>query len=141
MALLVGFGAQAQMHNPVSWSTSVKKVGAQEYELIMTAQIEPGWHLYSQNIPDGGPVPTTFTFNTANNTIQVDGKTQEEKGFTTIDKVYGMKIKIFEEKTVFKQRVKLLSNTVKKITGTVRYMVCNDVNCIPPTTTALNFKL
>ena len=51
-----------QIHNPVQWKTSVKHLKDTEYVLIAKATIESGWHLYSQNVPDDGPIPTTFSF-------------------------------------------------------------------------------
>ena len=60
---LIGNIAYAQLHDPVSWETSVKKINASEFELLISAEIEEGWHLYSQNVPDGGPIPTTILIN------------------------------------------------------------------------------
>src|SRR5699024_10422509 len=93
LALLISVSASAQMDNPVSWSTSVKKVEENQYDLIIVAQIESGWHLYAQDIPSGGPVPSSFSFETQGNDFKLVGKTREEKGLSAIDKVFGMKIK------------------------------------------------
>ena len=53
----------SQVYDPVTWTTSVEKVSEFEYKLITSATIEDGWHLYSQHVPEGGPVPTTFSYN------------------------------------------------------------------------------
>jgi thiol:disulfide interchange protein DsbD len=61
-ALVFSATAFSQIHEPVKWSTSVKKISDTEYKLISKATIEPGWHLYSQKVPEDGPLPTTFTY-------------------------------------------------------------------------------
>ena len=58
-------GIFSQIENPVEWSTSVEKVSDTEYILVSKATIEDGWHLYSQDVPEDGPIPTTFTFDEA----------------------------------------------------------------------------
>lgn len=140
IVLILGFHASAQNHDPVSWSTSVEKIDENEYYLIMTADIEPGWHLYSQNVPEGGPVPSTFEFkNDADGFKLIDG-TKEGKGHVVNDKIFNMKIKYFSDKAVFRQRIKITSS-IEKISGSVKYMVCNDVSCLPPKSKDLNFEI
>ncbi len=133
----IGF---SQIHDPVKWSTSVEKVSETEYDLIITAAIEKNWHLYSQNVPADGPIPTAFTFEKTSN-FQLTGKTSEEKGHTVDDPVFGMKIKYFENKAVFKQRIKLLSKENFEVKGAVEFMVCDDANCLPPTDVDLSFSI
>lgn len=127
------------MVNPVKWSTSVKKISNTDYELIATATIDSGWHLYSQTVPEDGPIPTTFIFN-SNSSYVKKGNTKEEKGITVQDAVFNMEIKYFEKKTSFKQRIKVLK-PIKKITGEVEFMACDDRQCTPPTTIDLEFSL
>ena len=62
LTLLVGVHVFGQIHEPVKWGTSVEKISKTEYELIATATIERDWHLYSQSVPEDGPIPTKFTF-------------------------------------------------------------------------------
>jgi len=134
---LTGF---SQIHDPVKWSTSVEKISAEEYDLIITASIEDNWHLYSQNVPEDGPIPTTFTFENDDN-FSLVGKTAEQEGHTVHDPVFEMKIKYFENKAVFKQRIKSLSENVFNVVGEVEFMVCDDANCLPPTFIDLNFSI
>ncbi len=140
IVLIIGFQASAQNQDPVSWSTSVEKINENEYYLIITADIKPGWHLYSQTVPKGGPVPSTFEFKNDTENFKLIDKTKEGKGHVVDDKIFNMKIKYFSSKAVFKQRIKITTST-KKITGSVKYMVCNDANCLPPTTKDLSFKI
>lgn len=128
---------QAQIVDPIDWATSIKKISDTEYELITTATIDSGWHLYSQNVPEDGPIPTTFTFKSDANYVK-KGNTKEEQGKTVNDPVFEMKIKFFEDKATFKQRVKILK-PIKKISGEVEFMVCDDTQCLSPPTLDLEF--
>lgn len=130
--LFTGFSTQAQIYDPVEWSTSVEKVeqSEDEYQLIFSAEIEEGWHLYAQDVPEGGPVPTTFLFQ-ENESYDLIGNTQEEEGITLNDPVFEMQIKYFEDQAVFQQKVKLLKDTAI-INVSVEFMVCDDERCLPP---------
>ncbi|MCB4809049.1 protein-disulfide reductase DsbD N-terminal domain-containing protein [Tamlana sp. 62-3] len=140
LLILIGFNGFSQILEPVKWSTNVKKISDSEYELIATATIDAGWHLYSQNVPEGGPIATTFTFNSSKNYLK-KGNTSEEKGHTIHDKIFDMEIKFFETKADFKQRVKLKSIAPFKINATVEFMACNDRRCLPPTEVDLIFNI
>ncbi|RXG11392.1 thiol:disulfide interchange protein DsbD [Leeuwenhoekiella aestuarii] len=135
------FGAvQSQILEPVKWSTSVEKVSNKEYVLVATAIIEPHWHLYSQNVPEDGPVPTVFTF-INNGSFLKKGNTSEDKGLTVNDPVFEMQIKYFENKATFRQTVRLKNETPLSINGKVEFMVCDDTRCLPPTEIDLVFTL
>ncbi|MCG1036223.1 protein-disulfide reductase DsbD family protein [Polaribacter sargassicola] len=129
----------SQIEDPVEWSTSVEKISETEYLLVSKATIERGWHLYSQNVPEDGPIPTTFTYDDSNNFSLVD-KTLEEKGHTVDDPVFGMEIKFFEDSAIFKQKITTTTN-VNTINGVVEFMVCDDSKCLPPTEIDLVFNL
>ena len=130
----------AQIHDPVKWSTSVVKISDTEYDLITTATIEAKWHLYSQNVPADGPIPTSFLFKKSAD-FKVVGKTSEEKGHTVHDPVFDMEIKYFENKATFKQRIKINNSKAFKISGEVEFMVCDDSSCLPPTVIDLTFLI
>jgi thiol:disulfide interchange protein DsbD len=130
----------SQIHDPVKWETSVEKVSETEYNLITTAIIEKNWHLYSQNVPQDGPIPTSFSYETSKD-FEITGKTSEEEGHTVNDPVFEMKIKYFENKATFKQRIKAISKSAFDIKGSVTFMVCDDANCLPPTDIDLNFTI
>jgi len=130
----------AQIHDPIKWSTSTEKISDTEYNLIITATIEAKWHLYSQNVPDNGPIATSFSFK-ENPNFELIGKTLEEKGHTIHDPVFEMEIKYFENKATFKQRIKVLSEKSLKIAGIVEFMVCDDSSCLPPTEIDLAFLI
>ena len=130
----------SQIENPVKWTTSVQKISETEYTLISKATIERGWHLYSQNVPENGPIPTSFIYDDSSGNFSIVGNTQEDKGHIIDDPVFGMKIKFFENAAVFKQKITLLKNE-SVIKGFVEFMVCDDEKCLPPTEVDLVFKL
>jgi thiol:disulfide interchange protein DsbD len=132
--------AFSQIYKPVKWKTSTEKLSDSTYNLVITANIEENWHLYSQNVPDDGPIPTEFTF-TKTSDFELIGKPSEEEGHTIDDKVFNMKIKFFENKATFKQKIKILSNKPFKIKGEVGFMTCDDTSCLPPSYVDLNFSL
>lgn len=140
VVLAISFSGFSQIHDPVKWSTSVKKISSSEYELIATATIQGEWHLYSQQVPEGGPIATTFTYSPNKNYLK-KGNTKEGKGHTVNDKVFNMKIKYFGKKASFKQRIKVKSKEKFTVNGVVEFMVCNDTNCLAPKEVDLEFKI
>ena len=140
LVLAISFSGFSQIHDPVKWSTSAKKISDTEYELIATAIIEGEWHLYSQTVPEGGPIPTTFTFTSSPKYLK-KGNTKEGEGHTIDDKVFDMRIKYFGKQATFKQRIKLRGDKPFKVNGVVEFMVCNDTNCLPPTEVDLVFEI
>ncbi|MFV8341993.1 protein-disulfide reductase DsbD family protein [Flavobacterium sp. XS2P39] len=139
MILLSGttFG---QIYNPVKWSTSVEKISEKEYILKAEAVIQSGWHLYGQYIEEGGPSPTAFIFKNPQKKFKLVGKTEEDKGHEVVDKIFNMKIKYFEKKALFQQKILFTSDKIGNITADVEFMVCDDSNCLPPSSEQLSFK-
>lgn len=140
LVLTFSFNAFSQIFEPVKWSTSVEKLSESEYKLISTATIDSGWHLYSQNVPEDGPIPTTFSYHDESGTFKLVGNTKEEEGHTIDDPVFDMKIKFFEKQAVFEQNIEFIES-INKISGTVEFMVCDDTRCLPPTEVELVFNL
>lgn len=140
LMLCLNLQATAQIMDPVKWSTAVEKISDTEYKLISKATIEAGWHLYSQDVPENGPIPTAFNYNSADSAFQLIGKTEEEAGHVVDDPVFKMKIKFFENSASFSQRVKTEAG-LQKISGQVEFMVCDDTRCLPPETVDLVFNL
>ncbi|NOY46660.1 MAG: thiol:disulfide interchange protein [Chlorobi bacterium] len=139
--LFIGqFYVTAQILDPVKWTTSVEKISDTEYKLISTATIDAGWHLYSQSVPEDGPIPTTFTYDDDNGAFKIIGNTSEEEGHTIDDPVFEMRIKFFENKAIFEQKIEVLGDKTT-INGFVEYMVCDDEKCLPPTEVDLVFNL
>jgi thiol:disulfide interchange protein DsbD len=131
---------QSQILDPVKWSTSVKKISETEYDLISKATIDDNWHLYSQQVPPDGPLPTVFTFE-ENSAYQSLGKIKESKGVTELDPVFDMVITFFSHTATFTKRIKLTGDKGTTIKGEVEFMVCDDTRCLPPNYVDLVFKI
>lgn len=140
LALVFSTSLSAQILEPVKWKTSVEKIEKDVYELSAIATIEEGWHLYSQSVPEGGPIPTSFSFE-ENDTYKLLRYMVEEKGNIVDDPIFEMKIKYFSNKATFKQQVRMLQPGVTEIKAEVEFMVCDDARCLPPETIVLTFKI
>ncbi|NIJ46009.1 thiol:disulfide interchange protein DsbD [Wenyingzhuangia heitensis] len=127
----------AQVFNPVTWTTSVEQNKEGETVLVSTATIEEGWHLYSQFVEDGGPIPTTFYYS---GEVKLIEKTLEGEGEVVEDPTFGMQLKYFGHKAVFKQVVEL-KEELSTLKASVEYMVCNDEMCLPPKEVDLIYNL
>jgi hypothetical protein len=109
-----------------------ESAGGDRYEITLTAMIQGKWHLYSQSTPEGGPVPTKISF-TNNPMLQLEGPVKEDgRLIEKMEEVFEMKVKYYEGMVVFRQIVQLKKKVKTKIAGTVRYMVCDDTQCLPP---------
>ena len=138
---LTGFVSNAQIFDPVSWDTSVEKLNESEFNLVITASIEDGWHLYAQEVPEGGPIPTSISFVEQEDNFILLGTPAEGEGHEEYDQVFQMDIKYFESQAVFKQKVRLLTDEQVNILGSLEFMVCDDTNCLPPDVIDLSFEL
>lgn len=125
----------------ISWTYTAKKLAATKYELKITATPPAGWHIYSQNTPDGGPLPTVFMFN-KNPLVTVTGKPKENgKMVDYYDKNFKVNVKYFEGKVDFVQVVTVKGKAKTNVTGQVESMICNDNRCLPPATEKFTIAL
>jgi hypothetical protein len=138
--LLMTFSLSAQVINPVNWSFQVHKISNVESELVFTATIDKGWHLYSQNIPEGGPIPTSFNIEKGMGFF-TDGKVTEPNAIEVFDKQFNMKVQYFSDRAEFRQKVKVMSAKPVDVKGFVEFMCCDDEKCLPPTEVSFLFKL
>ncbi len=136
--LLISAGfSNAQIFQPVKWSFS-SEVKGDEAIISLKATIDEGWHLYSQDIADGGPIKTTFVFEPSA-TFEIVGSTEEGKAVEYYDPNFEMDLKYFSKKAVFKQKIKIKSTQSFNVTGYVEFMVCDDERCLPPD--QVNFEI
>ena len=140
LTLLISQLGFSQILDPVEWTTKVEQISDTEYELTMEAFIEPGWHLYAQEIPEGGPIPTEFILDGEGSSFELVGATTEDEGHVEFDPIFEMDIKYFADYAKFTQRIKF-NGDVSSIEGYVTYMVCDDSRCLPPTDKDLFFDL
>ncbi|QJP34895.1 DUF255 domain-containing protein [Nonlabens sp. Ci31] len=142
LTALIALQLTAQQ-DPTSWSTDVKKISDQEYELTTTAVIEPGWHLYSQTTsPDiSGPVATTLSFYGVEDQIELLGVNEETGSYAEYSPVWEFNVYQFSDAAVFKQKIKVLHTDLKYLIAEVFFMTCDEERCLRPKGVALTFKL
>ena len=131
LALILFISSPLFSQGPVNWNFSVKKISDKVYDLYFTANVIPGWHLYSQTSPEGGPDPTTILFN-KNPLLIYEGKIKENgELLEKFEDVFGVVVKYYEDKVDFIQRVRLKSNIKTIANGKLGFMTCNDEKCLP----------
>jgi thiol:disulfide interchange protein DsbD len=128
----------SKAQEPVKWSAVYKSISASEGEIIITANIEKGWHTYSQRPTKDGPISTSFTF-TPSKDYELEGKTTESEAHEEFVKAFGTKIFIFSDKAEFKQKIKLKKKGTT-IPVKIEFMCCNDMMCLPPKNVELTVK-
>ena len=123
--------ASAQIYDPVTWDFSFEKKGDKQYEVIFTATIDKGSHIYAMDIPEGGPIPTSFRVDTLPG-YKLDGKAYEVTiPVEVLDDAFGFKIKTFSNTAEFRQKITALESSFT-VNGSVNYMACNNSTCSPP---------
>lgn len=136
--LFAGKYTFAQVYQPVKWNFSVKNISKTESELIFTASIDKGWHLYSQKEYQEGPVPTSFHIDKSSE-FELLGKVTEGVSIKEYDANFGIELNYFKNKAVFKQKIKPLTSDKFVVKGMLEFMVCNDEMCLPPEEIEFNF--
>lgn len=139
--LVLGSNFIFAQENPVKWNYKAEKINDKEYKLIVEADIQDGWFVYSQFLEsDDGPVRTTFDFS-KNKNIELVGKNEESGGIKKIhDAIFDMNLIKFAHKAIFTQKIKLTGD-IAEIKGTVEYMCCDDGMCLPPRQVPFSIKL
>ncbi len=141
IVLFVINAAHAQLQDPVKWNYLAKKKNDKEYVVTIDASLASAWHIYSINTPPDGPVPTSISFK-KNPLVIVDGAVKEDGELKTDhDAIFGVDVKYYSDKVEFTQTVKLKSAVKTNLSGTVKYMVCNDKMCLPPKTVPFDVQL
>lgn len=136
--LLFSLTAMAQQ-NPVHFSVQQKQVSPTEVEVVFTAKIDQGWHVYSTNLPADGPTSASLHVDKAEGVTPVGKLTTRGKELNVYDKTFEMKLRYFENSVGFVQRYKITAKTYS-IKGYLEYGACNDEMCLPPTQVEFNFK-
>lgn len=140
IALAVFAGSFVFAQNPVGWTFSSKKIGNNLYEVHLTANIQPGWHLYAQNQPeDAIAIPTSFTFN-KNPLLDLSGKVKEVGKLEKYkDDRLGVSAHQYSDKVDFVQVVKVKGAVKTNVNGKLEYQTCDDKKCLPPK--SVNFSI
>ena len=133
MLALIALAAQAQILTPVKWKIKLDdKGGAPEKEIVFTATADKGWHLYDMNLPEGGPVSTSFTFETLNGAELIGQPVPSVKPTTVYDEQFAMNLRWYPGTVSFTQKLKVTDPAKFKAEGEVEFMACNDETCLPP---------
>ena len=133
----------SQMADPISWEASVEKENDSIFTLIFTANLEDGWHLYSQKEADIdiAPIATTFSYNNTEENFELLGETTEPDIEPIYDKVFEADITYFEDEAVFRQQIKVQPESDPEIIAEIYFSVCDDEKCLPPETERFNISL
>lgn len=137
--LLFAVAVQAQIQDPVKFNSELKILAADEAEAVFTAAIDKGWHVYSTDLGDGGPISATFNVEKIFGAEVVGKLKPVGKEISTFDKLFEMKVRYFENTAQFVQKLKLTGGAYQ-IEGYLEYGACNDENCLPPTQVPFKFS-
>ena len=136
----LAWASMAQIMDPVKWSFQVKDLNGSESELIFTAQLDEGWHLYSQHTDPMGPIGISFEF-TPSKDYALKGKVSEPKPHEEFDKDFNCTVRSFSGRVVFRQKIERLSQKDFKVKGTYSYQLCNNGSCIAPDDRDFSFSV
>lgn len=129
--LLIVMMAQAQMMNPVKFTSSLKTSKGAEAEIVFTGKIQPGWHVYSTGLGGDGPISATFNVNKMDG-VELVGKLQARgHEISKFDPLFEMKLRYFEGSATFVQKIKFVKPNYS-IDAYLEYGACSDQNCLPP---------
>ena len=130
--LMWATGLYGQIYDPVKWSIVFNDLPSAVKEIVFKATIAKGWHIYDMNLPDGGPIATSITFETilgAELIGKPEASVKPEEGF---DKTFDMNIRWYSNTVSFTQKIKVVDVKKFKCSGEVEYMTCNDETCLAP---------
>ncbi len=131
LACLVCF-VQAQILTPVTWKIHLDDTGALEKSIVFTATADKGWHLYDMNLPEGGPISTSFTFETLMGAELIGTPTASVAPTTVYDEQFAMNLRWYPGTVSFTQKFKVTDAAKFKMEGQIEFMACNDETCLPP---------
>ena len=138
LLLLVAMFCNAQMADPVKFSTKFKTGSTAEAEIIFSGKIESGWHVYSTNLGSDGPVEASFHVDKKDGVELVGKLTPRGHEISQMDNMFGMKLRFFENRVQFVQKVKFTKPNYM-IKGYLEFGACNDEMCMPPTNVEINY--
>lgn len=137
--LLTVLAVRAQILEPVTFKTEVKQVSDDRVEVVFTGTIDAGWHVYSTELGDGGPISATFNVDKIQGAEPVGKLKPVGKEISAYDKLFEMQVRYFEKTAQFVQKLKLTGGAWQ-VAGYLEYGACNDENCLPPTQVPFSFE-
>lgn len=133
LLLIATFCANAQMLDPVKFTSTLKTGNTSEGEIIFSGKIEKGWHVYSTGLGSDGPVSASFNVNKLDGVKLVGKLKPVGHEISNFDQMFGMNLRYFEHSVKFVQKVKFTKPNYT-INAYLEFGACNDENCMPPTT-------
>ena len=139
LTLISWLSAMAQIQDPVQFKAEWKTLSETEAQIVFTGSIDAGWHVYSTDLGEGGPISATFNTDKMEG-LELDGKLMPQgKEVESFDKLFEMKVRYFENKATFVQKLKITGETYY-IEGYLEYGACNNENCLPPTAVPFTYS-
>ena len=139
-ALLPFSRVNAQLYDDViKWSASIEETAKEEKTLVLTAKIEPGWHMYDRNLPEGGPNSTEFLFNTLRGAERIGDFEADRAPEESYDQQFQMKLRWFQTKVVFRQKLHVTDADNFALVVETRAQACNDETCLAPSGETFSF--
>ena len=129
----------AQIQEPVQFQTTLKTLSDSEVEIVFNGSIDAGWHVYSTDLPSGGPISATFNVDQIQGAELVGGLVPQGKEIKKFDKLFEMEVRYLEHTATFVQKLKITDEKFF-IEGYLQYGACNDENCLPPSEVPFSFK-
>lgn len=139
LIIMVWLPSFAQIQEPVKFKTELKTISDTEAQIVFTGNIDAGWHVYSTDLPSGGPISATFNVEKIQGAELMGKLTPQGKEIENFDKVFEMKLRYFENTATFVQKFKI-TDASYQIEGYLEYGACNDENCLPPTEVPFSFS-
>ena len=141
LGLVLNSSVRAQLAEPVQWSFKAEKISTTEYKVTLTATMDEGWYVYSQDLSGKGPVATRINFDPSKN-IVFEGKPLELGNKKEVfDQNFNMTVTKLLGKTTYEQMIKLNGNEKSTVKGKLLYMTCNGQMCMPPKNIDFNIPL
>jgi len=129
--IFIAVSASSQIYDPVSWDFGFEKTADKQYELVFTAAIDEHSHIYAMDIPEGGPIPTSISFDTVPGFILTGKPYEVTEPVELFDEAFGFKIKTFSTSAEFRQKISAVESSFI-VTGVLNFMACNNATCSPP---------
>jgi len=129
--IFIAVSASSQIYDPVSWDFGFEKTADKQYELVFTATIDEHSHIYAMDIPEGGPIPTSISFDTVPGFILTGKPYEVTEPVELFDEAFGFKIKTFSTSAEFRQKISAVESSFI-VTGVLNFMACNNATCSPP---------
>ena len=139
LSVILTLPALAQIQEPIKFKTEWKQNSETEAEIVFNATIDKGWHVYSTELGDGGPISATFNIDNIEGAETIGKLTPVGNEINEMDPIFGMKVRYFVNKATFIQKIKITDKNYS-IKGFLEYGACNNENCLPPTSVDFTFN-